>query len=170
MVANLRRAEQDLGKSCRILMDLAGPKLRTGPVAPGPRVLKWRPHRDPFGRVTEPARIWLMPADRPEPPPAPADACLPIRGRGLERLAVGDRLAFTDTREAARELEIVAVVGNCRWAEATETAYVAPGVRLRPESSRAGRRYRRGLRARTKSETTPLENRSSSCTRGTPSF
>ena len=74
MVAHLRRAEQDLGKSCRILMDLAGPKLRTGPVEPGARVLKWRPERDPYGRVIAPARIWLMPSDRPEPPPSRADA------------------------------------------------------------------------------------------------
>ncbi len=69
MVAHLRRAEQDIGKSCRILMDLAGPKLRTGPIEPGARVLKWRPRRDAYGRVTAPARIWLMPEDHPEPPP-----------------------------------------------------------------------------------------------------
>lgn len=35
MVAHLRRAEQDVGKPCRILMDLAGPKFRTGPIGPG---------------------------------------------------------------------------------------------------------------------------------------
>jgi len=39
MVAHLRRAEQDIGKPCRILMDLAGPKLRTGPIETGARVL-----------------------------------------------------------------------------------------------------------------------------------
>ncbi|MBI4604310.1 MAG: hypothetical protein HY721_20315 [Planctomycetes bacterium] len=30
MVENLRRAQQELGRPCRVLMDLAGPKLRTG--------------------------------------------------------------------------------------------------------------------------------------------
>ncbi len=32
MIANLRRAQQELGVACEILMDLAGPKLRTGPI------------------------------------------------------------------------------------------------------------------------------------------
>lgn len=32
MIKNLRQAEKSLGKSCKILMDLAGPKLRTGPI------------------------------------------------------------------------------------------------------------------------------------------
>ncbi len=30
MIANLRRAEQEVGRNCKILMDLAGPKIRTG--------------------------------------------------------------------------------------------------------------------------------------------
>jgi pyruvate kinase len=31
MIEHLRQAEQTLGRRCRVLMDLAGPKLRTGP-------------------------------------------------------------------------------------------------------------------------------------------
>jgi pyruvate kinase len=143
MVAHLRRAEQDVGKPCRILMDLAGPKLRTGPIEPGPQVLKWRPQRDEFGRVTAPARIWLMPEDHPEPPPAPADATLPVRGRGLKKLGAGDRIAFTDTRGKSRCLTIVAQVGDCHWAEATQTAYFAPGNRLRRMGSGSSKRSSR---------------------------
>jgi pyruvate kinase len=143
MVAHLRRAQQDIGKPCRILMDLAGPKLRTGPIEPGAGVIKWRPQRDPYGRVIAPARVWLMPEDRPEPAPAPADASLAIHGRGLEELAVGDRMGFTHTRGAKRGLRIVATVGECRWAEATKTAYVAPGLRLWLEQGHAAKRSRR---------------------------
>jgi pyruvate kinase len=65
MIANLRRAETALGKSCKVVMDLAGPKLRTGPIAPGPAVLKLKPKRDAFGCVTSPVRAWLVPADSP---------------------------------------------------------------------------------------------------------
>ena len=32
MVENLRRAERELSKECRVLMDVPGPKLRTGPI------------------------------------------------------------------------------------------------------------------------------------------
>ena len=30
-------------RKCRVLMDLAGPKLRTGPLEPGPAVVKIKP-------------------------------------------------------------------------------------------------------------------------------
>ncbi len=141
MVAHLRRAEHDVGKPCRILMDLAGPKLRTGPIGPGPRVLKWRPRRDALGRVIAPARIWLVPQGHVLPPPAESDGCLPVQGRALARLEVGDRLAFTDARGSRRTLEIVAAVGEGRWAETDRTAYVTPGTRLRVEYGKANRRH-----------------------------
>ena len=64
MVNHLERARQELGLPCRLLMDIAGPKLRTGAIEPGPRVVVWHPKRDSFGRVKEPARIWLAPARR----------------------------------------------------------------------------------------------------------
>ena len=40
-------------------MDLAGPKLRTGPVAAGQPVLKVKPARDACGQVTAPAQLGL---------------------------------------------------------------------------------------------------------------
>ena len=86
MVAHLRRAEERLGKSCRILMDLAGPKVRTGELQPGPAVLKFRPKRDAHGRVLEPARVWLFAEDQRRPSPTPADASLPVPGAWLGKL------------------------------------------------------------------------------------
>src|SRR6185369_12666705 len=59
MIAHLERARQELDRDCRVLMDLAGPKLRTGLIELGPQVIKWHPHRDDFGHVIAPARIWL---------------------------------------------------------------------------------------------------------------
>ncbi|RJG16996.1 pyruvate kinase, partial [Massilia cavernae] len=35
MVQNLRQAESRLGRTCKASFDLAGPKLRTGPIEPG---------------------------------------------------------------------------------------------------------------------------------------
>src|SRR5688572_4524563 len=52
MIDHLRRAEAATNRSCRVLMDLAGPKLRTGPLESGPAVVKIRPRRDAFGYVT----------------------------------------------------------------------------------------------------------------------
>ena len=130
MIRNLRRAEQETGKSCKIEMDVAGPKLRTGPMEPGPAVVKYRPKRDAFGRIETPARIWLTPRAHPEVPPSYADACIPVSGRWLSRLEAGDLVRFTDTRGAKRSMEITGASGNSRWAEATQTGYVAPGAIL----------------------------------------
>ena len=71
MIRNLQRAREETGRNCRIEMDLAGPKLRTGPIEPGPSVVRCRPARDIYGRVVTTARIWLTPDDNPGPPPAP---------------------------------------------------------------------------------------------------
>ena len=46
MFDHLRRAERATRRTCRVLMDLAGPKLRTGPLEPGPAVIKFKPIRD----------------------------------------------------------------------------------------------------------------------------
>lgn len=98
MIDHLRRAEQSLGRSCRVMMDLAGPKLRTGPLEPGPAVVRIRPTRDVYGRVTAPARVWLTSDDAPQTPPAPADACLPVPPGWLARLRTGDRVKLIDAR------------------------------------------------------------------------
>lgn len=128
MVENLRRAKRELGKKCRILMDLGGPKLRTGPVESGNRVVKWRPRRDPFGRVLEPARIWLAAEESTESPDGIADAVLSLPEKWLASLHTGDTVEFTDTRGASRSLQIVGEAGHCRWAEAVKAAYVTTGI------------------------------------------
>lgn len=131
MIRNLRRAEQSLGRSCRIFMDLEGPKLRTGPLEPGPAIVRIRPRRDIYGRVTAPARVWLTSQTAPYPPPSPADACLPVSPTWLGCLRSGERVKFNDARDTKRTFTIVDVTERGCWAEATKTAYVVPGTILR---------------------------------------
>ena len=137
MIEHLKRAEQKLGRSCRIVMDLAGPKLRTGPLEPGPAVVRIHPCRDIFGRVTAPARVWLTPVASPHSPPSPAKACLPVAATWLARLRGGERVTLTDARDAKRTFIVVDVTEHGCWAEATETTYVVPGtvLRHRPETT-----------------------------------
>ncbi len=143
MIGNLRRAEKETNKRCKIAMDVAGPKLRTGPVQPGPAVLKYRPKRDPLGRVASPARIWLTSSSAPEIPPDRTDAVLPVSRAWLRRLKRKDCVRFTDARGAARAMTITGVVGDSRWAEAVRTAYIVPGLALEVR-----RRARNGAPAR----------------------
>lgn len=136
MISHLRTAEKEVGRTCRVLMDLPGPKLRTGALEPGPQVLKWRPQRDAVGSVVAPARLWLNSAKMPSPSPSPATACLPVPARFLKRLMVGDRIKFHDARDSKRCLQIVEKGKNGVWAEANQTAYLIPGTRLRRSGSR----------------------------------
>ncbi|HEX6185099.1 MAG TPA: pyruvate kinase [Pyrinomonadaceae bacterium] len=130
MIENLRRATEETGKACRVLMDLPGPKLRTGPVEPGPRVVKWRPRRDALGQVKEPARVWLTSYEEPAAPPERSDACLPVSGWWLAKLRKGDLVKFFDARGASRSLKVAGAARGGRWAESFQTAYVTTGTTL----------------------------------------
>ena len=130
MLHHLRRASDDTGQSCRAVMDLAGPKLRTGAVEPGPRVVRWRPRRDVFGRVVTPARIWLTAREHPCPAPQPAAATLPVAGSWVSQLIAGDHITLIDARDSERALQVTAVADGGAWAEASQTAYVVPGTPL----------------------------------------
>jgi pyruvate kinase len=131
MIAHLNQAKQALKRPCKVVMDLAGPKLRTGPIEPRPAVLRIHPARDSVGRVVAPAKIWLTPEAAPHSPPSSAAACLFVSATWLAQLRVGDRVALTDARDAKRTLQIVEVSERGCWADVPKTTYVVPGTVLR---------------------------------------
>jgi pyruvate kinase len=135
MIEHLRRAETRQHRRCRVLMDLAGPKVRTGPLEPGPAVVKLRPQRDLFGRVTEPARVWLYAQDAPRRSPTPSDASLPVPGPWLRSLALGDAVCLIDARGASRSLPVVQADDEGCWLESHKTCYIESGTVLRLERS-----------------------------------
>lgn len=139
MVAHIRRAEVELGRPCHIVMDLAGPKLRTGPMEPGPQVAVWRPQRDVFGRVTAPAQVWITPEEAPERAPRGAAASLSVPAAWIVGLRVGDVITCADLRGKQRRLQVAAVAGANRWATAAATAYVGPATELTAGKKRKGR-------------------------------
>jgi pyruvate kinase len=141
MVAHLRRAQQELGRACRVLMDVAGPKLRTGAIAAETQILKWSPQRDLYGRVTTPAHIWLTLAEGPEEAPVSVDGTLRIPRAMLAHARPGDRVMFTDLRGKSRTLTLERGLGTSRWAAATQTAYLRVGAVLQIRyHSKAARR------------------------------
>ncbi|HNN00915.1 MAG TPA: pyruvate kinase [Turneriella sp.] len=107
LIAALRDAEKKTGLSCRLLMDIAGPKLRTGPVHGGAEILRLRVERDIFGRVSKPARVTVgaQAADLT----FPQEFCAQMRA--------GDTLQFHDSRGKKRRLRLEAegdgFVGLC---------------------------------------------------------
>ncbi len=131
MIKHLRRAQHALGLSCKVVMDLAGPKLRTGPFQQGPAVVRIRPERDAFGRVMAPARVWITAESTPSPPPSPAGAIIPVATEWLTNLLVGKQVKFIDARDARQTMTIVDVTDQGCWGELSKTAYLLPGTVLR---------------------------------------
>ena len=112
MLAHLERARKATGHACRTFMDVAGPKIRTGPLAPGPRILAIRPKKDLRGAVMEAEPVVLVPEGE-APGRAPVaeeggDPVVPITPTLFRALRAGDRLTFTDTRGRPGWFEVVA--------------------------------------------------------------
>lgn len=136
MVDHVRAAEEATGKRCLIAMDLAGPKLRTGPVRPGPKVLRIKPVRNKAGQILEPGRAWLgePPAAAPGTGPAadgPAVPVIPLDDdawAGSRRL--GQKIRLDDARGARRTLVVEQTAPDGCLVMLEKTAYFTPGTRL----------------------------------------
>jgi pyruvate kinase len=130
MIRNLRYAERTTGRDCRVLMDLGGPKLRTGPMKQIPGVIKVRPVRAREGKVLRPARVWLCASSMAAGEPISADASLVVDAGWLGHLKPGDRIGFKDARGSNRTWRVRDVGTDGCWAEARKTAYIMNGVEL----------------------------------------
>lgn len=106
MVLHLRRAEKRLSRTCTVCFDVAGPKLRSGPIGPRMGVVKWRPRRDPLGRVTEPAVVHLTTATMEQ---APERWSIPGPDALTAKARIGDAVELVDARGKRRRLKIVQV-------------------------------------------------------------
>ncbi len=139
MVANIRKAESATGRRCKILMDLAGPKLRTGPLNPGPQVVKVRPKRDALGVVVNPAMIWFFSERENMEPQLPASVVLQVPGNWLKQITPDDRIVLLDARGARRKLKVVAVEEKGVWTSANKTIYFTPKTKLelKPKKKKA---------------------------------
>lgn len=140
MVENLRRGAEDANRAIRVVMDLAGPKLRTGGIRHGPRFCRWRPGSDPYGQRIEPARIWLT-TEQSSTPHEGASATLVFPEEWLDGAAPGNEVLFFDIRGRPRSLRIVerfqdGVLAESRQGATVseETAFLLFDPTSRPES------------------------------------
>jgi pyruvate kinase len=134
MVVHMRRANQESGKQCKVLMDLAGPKLRTGPITQGHHVARWRVEKDARGAVIAPARIALVTTNAAkgapaEPPPA-ADAILPVPETLLLSVRPGDTIRIRDSRNKKRDLTVIDKADRACICTCEQGAYVLSHAKL----------------------------------------
>jgi pyruvate kinase len=145
----LAGARHETGVECRVLMDLGGPKIRTGRIAAGTRVATWKLHRDDLGRVVEPSRVLLRPLSRAAT--AADGPVLLLEDDWFADLRVGDVIRFRDTRGKSRRLVVCSVSPTDVLAETTQRAYVVEETRL---THARGRRVLRRGHARIDGEST----------------
>ncbi|MDX8341493.1 pyruvate kinase [Draconibacterium sp. IB214405] len=129
MIENVQRAKKTLHKNCKVMMDLAGPKLRTGEIKPGPQVIRLKPSRNVLGQVIKPARVWLAPqgAERPSSKP---DAVIPVEPDWLANVKRHSKILFTDSRNKKCEITMEGREGAGRWGICYESAYLTTGTDL----------------------------------------
>lgn len=129
MIGNVRQASENAGADCRILMDLAGPKIRTGELRPGPRVFHVRPRRDPLGRIIAPRHVRFIPDDVVWG--GTKTAIIPVPRECIEYSHVGDEIRFKDTRGKKRRLKVIQKDDKGLVLEIFKGAYIATGTKLR---------------------------------------
>ncbi|MBK9097479.1 MAG: hypothetical protein IPM14_04995 [bacterium] len=131
MVKNIERAKKQTGRSCKICMDLGGPKLRTGPMRQGPKVVHLTPERDLLGKVTSPAEAWLV-TDRSiqleKSKTIDEEILIPLSDEFLNSLKPKDEILFTDSRGKDRKLIVDKKFNGRRLVRCFESAYIKTGT------------------------------------------
>jgi pyruvate kinase len=139
MAQHVRKAARSAGRPVRILMDLAGPKIRTGPIASERAAMKLRPTRNRLGVVTQPVRLGLR-AIGSRAPIAGASMTFEVKADWLNGLKAGDVIELVDSRLARRRLAVLERHDSGALLECAHTLYLIDGIKLR--------RYRDGRAAK----------------------
>lgn len=144
MVDKVRTASKNSELECQVFMDLAGPKIRTGELEPGPRVIHIRPRRDPLGRIVAPRRIRFVPDDVVWT--GTKAAVVPVPRECIEFAHEGDEIRLKDTRGKKRRMAVIHKDDKGLVVETFKGAYIATGTKLRLHRADVGEKlsYRVG--------------------------
>ena len=116
MIRNVRRAETEteMRRFCRIFMDLAGHKIRTGPIALGPSIHHLRVQKDRTGEVVAPG--YLILTSNSESRSVDSDLFRASIPKALhKKLAPGVYLGFIDSQNKQRYLQVEKTLSDSDW-------------------------------------------------------
>lgn len=116
--------------NCKVMMDLGGPKLRTGKMKPGPKVIHIKPKKNTMGQVIEPARIWLAPYGIMPPRGKEVDVIIPVNKKWLRKTKKGTYIIFRDSRDKKCSIYIDGKEDKGRWASCSSSAFITPDTLL----------------------------------------
>ena len=128
MIAHAQQAMQKNDQNCKISMDLGGPKIRTGQMVPGPKVVHLRPPRNNYGHIVAAVPVTLVPYDYFT---SNRDITyLPVEKEWLQQLNPGDVIEMNDTRGKKRSIKVTETGDNKVQAEAYDSTFIATGTVL----------------------------------------
>ena len=130
MISNVRRAETEISRSCRILMDLAGHKIRTSHIALGPSIHHLRVQKDRTGKVVAPGYL-ILTTDSESQPVDNSIFRVSIPKSLHKKLAPGLHLGFIDNQNKQRYLNVEKALSDTDWLVSCEkTAFLVSACAL----------------------------------------
>jgi pyruvate kinase len=136
MIENVNRAKKETGRSCRILMDLAGPKIRTGDLQPSRGVVRIRPKRNSQGRTIAPRRVAFVTEHTRWIPKK--SVVVPVSQECIDYAEVGDIVRFRDARGKKRKMEVVRKNEKGLRLLCYKSSYMASETRLTVQRNTSG--------------------------------
>jgi pyruvate kinase len=143
LINAIRAAEERLvqrgkgiGRTCRILMDLAGPKIRTGPLDLEIRPLKLSVPKDPGGRASKLLEGLLdsdaQVTEKQSLVATSSSFTVAIKSDGkLSNVTVGENLTFKDARDRSRSFIVLEKLTSSKVRVGLpRTAYLEEGTRI----------------------------------------
>ena len=138
IINNVRRASKSLDKKCKVAMDLAGPKIRTGALVGGPKVLKIRPRKDVYGKISELLNVWIGSE------PQVGLLHIPILKDDLEKLNGKKELFLTDARNKKRQFILIKKEAGGYLAQCAKTTFIVTGTLLFFNKNKVGKSIKVG--------------------------
>lgn len=131
MINNIRRAETETGLPCRILMDLAGHKIRTSEIARGEAIYHIRVKKDRTGKIIAPGHL-ILSVDTENYASENSLFRISIPNELHQALSPNAILEFTDRQEKQRYLIIEKALSPTDWlVSCAKPAYLVSGCQLK---------------------------------------
>jgi len=130
MIDKVHKASEKQLRSCKVMMDLGGPKLRTGSIVQGPKIIHIKPEKDVTGKIINPAKVWIAPPEFP-PPNGLTNMHIPVNENWFKRIKRGDTILLEDTRGKKVKIIVEGSKDMGRWGLCYSSTYLSTGTELK---------------------------------------
>jgi pyruvate kinase len=126
-IKTIRQASAELKTTVKIMIDLAGPKMRLIDNEAPATVLKIKPKKDILGRIAYPALIRVVASSLDL---VPTESSFSLNDHVFRQLQIHDEIRFKDSRGKKRKLTVREKTADFASLETTKTCYLAQDCEL----------------------------------------